>query len=102
MTDQQALDWLNEEDEEGELEVQFAVYPCNLDALRVFITMNTQWRVCAGMAGLYYIGLDYNVLPEVWKRTGIAQRDRDDVFEKLRIMEAAALTVLNASKKAET
>jgi hypothetical protein len=102
MTDQQALEWLNEDEEEGELEKQFVVYPCNADALRVFISMNTQWRVSAGMAGLSYIGFDYSALSEIWQRVGIAKCDRNRVFDQLRIMEAAALTELNASKKSET
>lgn len=39
-------------------------------------------------------GLDYNVLPELWKRLGIKKKDRDQVFADLQEMERAALSVM--------
>lgn len=38
-------------------------------------------------------GLDYNVLPEIWKRLEIQKNDRNQVFEDLQEMERAALSV---------
>lgn len=64
------------------------VWPENRQAVIVFLTMRTQWRV-AGMGGR--VGLDYSALPEVWRRTKTPPADRDEVFSMLRIMEVAAL-----------
>jgi hypothetical protein len=49
--------------------------------------MGTQWF--AGPGGP--IGLRYEALPEVWRRTKTPLADRDAAFQDLRIMEAAAL-----------
>lgn len=49
--------------------------------------MGTQWRV--SHAGAY--GLDYGVLPEIWRRTKTPPAKRDQVFASLQIMEREAL-----------
>lgn len=63
------------------------VWPENRQAVIVFLTMRTQWRV--GMAGR--TGLDYSALPEVWRRTKTPLDDRDECFELLRVLEVAAI-----------
>jgi hypothetical protein len=63
------------------------VWPDNLQAVNVFIAMSTQWSV--GPAGP--IGLKYEALPEVWRRTKTPMQDRDAIFQDLRVMEDAAL-----------
>lgn len=55
--------------------------------------MRTQWRV--GMSGA--TGLDYSALPEVWRRTKTPKRDRDAVFDDLRVIEIGALNAMNES-----
>ncbi|RJG10913.1 hypothetical protein D3879_14625 [Pseudomonas cavernicola] len=70
---------------------EFWVWPDNWQAVDVFITMGTQWRV--GMAGA--TGLDYGVLNDVMRLHGIKKRGRDDVFAAVRIMESAALKVMH-------
>lgn len=40
-------------------------------------------------------GLDYSVLPEIWRRTKTPISERDDVFECLRVMESEALKVMS-------
>ena len=63
------------------------VWPDNTQAVNVFISMATQWRIStAGPTGL-----DYNVLPEMWRRCKVSPALRDQVFDDLRIMEDAAL-----------
>lgn len=57
--------------------------------------MATQWRV--GMGGA--TGLDYGVLPEIWRRTKTPIEDRDEVFDDLRIMEDAALETMRKQSK---
>lgn len=54
--------------------------------------MGTQWRT--GMAGP--TGLDYTALPIVMKLEGVPKRDRQDVFDCVRIMESAALNLIHS------
>lgn len=68
----------------------FQVLPENWPALRLFLAMQTQWRAAA-MGGL--IGLDYGVLDGVARLSGIVLDE--DVFARLRILEMAALEVVN-------
>jgi hypothetical protein len=51
--------------------------------------MGTQWRV--GMGGA--TGLDYGVLPHVLRLVGVPKREWPRVFDDLRVMEAAVLTM---------
>lgn len=56
----------------------------------VFQALSTQWRI--GMNGP--TGLDYNVLPELWKRLEVKKKERNRVFADLQEMERAALSVM--------
>lgn len=71
------------------------IWPDNLQAVNVFVAMSTQWRI--GMNGP--TGLDYGVLPEIWRRTKTPPKDRDAVFNDLRTMEDAALETMRKAKK---
>lgn len=66
------------------------VWPENVESVRVFLAMRTQWRV--GMNGR--TGLDYGVLPELWRRLRVRRSHRDDVFHDLTVMEHAALIAM--------
>lgn len=62
------------------------LWPCNATAMRVFIAMQTQWRV--GMAGA--TGLDYAVLPTVLEMLGVTFSDsslRQKTFFKVQTLE---------------
>lgn len=78
---------LTEDDFAGQV---FEVWPENWLPLQVLSAMQTQWR--CGPAGV--IGLDYNVLPEMWRRCKVPLADRDSVFRDLQVMEDAALAEL--------
>ena len=69
---------------------EYLVWPDNWPTVAVFMAMQTQWR--CGPAGV--IGLDYNVLPEMWRRCKVPLADRDSVFRDLQVMEDAALAEL--------
>ncbi|MBX9849594.1 MAG: DUF1799 domain-containing protein [Rhodocyclaceae bacterium] len=71
------------------------MWPDNLEAVNVFIAMGTQWRT--GMSGP--TGLDYNALPVVFGMCSVAATDQAGIFESLRIMEMAALSVMHAKTK---
>jgi hypothetical protein len=66
------------------------VWPDNLQAANVFIAMATQWRVGFGGA----VGLDYNVLPSVFRLVGVPRAQWSDTFECIRVMEGEALKVM--------
>lgn len=67
------------------------VWPENRQSVRVFIAARTQWRYATGGAS----GLDYSVLPELWRRMKVPPADRDDVFQDLQVLEAAALAAMH-------
>ena len=76
------------------------IFPDNWESLRVFAAMKTQWRyVSCGMACILATGLDYGVLPEVWKRTNIPESRQNGIFRDLQIMEVAAMTVINERRE---
>ena len=66
---------------------EFEVWPDNWQALDVFMSMGTQWRVGASGA----TGLDYGVLPDVMRLRGVPKADRAEVFDWVRLMEGEAL-----------
>lgn len=55
------------------------------------MALRTQWRISHGGA----TGLDYSVLPEVWRRTKTPPAERDDCFHALQILESAALAAMH-------
>jgi hypothetical protein len=65
----------------------FEVWPDNWQSVIVYCSMRTQWNV--GPAGA--VGLNYASLGEVWRRLKVPPSDRDQAFQDLQVMEAAAL-----------
>ena len=76
---------------ESDVAVEVKILPDNWQSFNVFLAMSTQWRCC----GHIPVGLDYGVLPEIWRRLKIPVKDRDFIFEDLRVMEDAALEAIN-------
>jgi len=68
------------------------VWPENEPAVRVFITMSTQWST-AGMGG-QPVGLRYEVLPTVMRYCAIPPAERASTFAAVRIMERSALEAM--------
>ncbi len=66
------------------------VWPDNVAAVNLFISLSTQWRV--GPAGV--TGLDYNTLPIVMRLQAIPRREQADAFECVRVLEEAAMLAL--------
>lgn len=75
------------EDYDAEI-VEF--WPELAQSVDLFITISTQWRV--GMNGP--TGLDYNVLFHELDRMALTKIDYDFLFEDIRVMESAALAVI--------
>jgi len=78
------------EESEGFAHSGSEVYPDNAPAVSVFIDMLTQWRTGPGGVA----GLDYGALRMVYWVRKIKPADREDVFERLQIMEKAALVAI--------
>ena len=74
-------------------EKQFAVWPENWPAVKLFISLSTQWRLAAN--GLPY-GLDY---PGVWAFLRLSgQRMAPETFAAIQTMEQAAIGVFQAQR----
>lgn len=71
----------------------FEVWRVNWKAVTSFLTVETQWRVAAGAAGLTWLGLDYTAAAAALR--GRSDRAWKRLLSELRIMEVAALEVLN-------
>ena len=63
----------------------------NRDSMLGFLSVDTQWRVASTMAGMIWIGLDYNAVDVALRRKTMP----DPVFGDVQIMEAEALSILN-------
>lgn len=77
-----------------DLEDTVEILPDCAAAVDVFLAMATQWRT--GMAGA--TGLDYSAVPVVLRLYGVPAKDRADVFDDLRVMEAEALKVMGEQR----
>lgn len=73
----------------------FEVWQENWDSFSLFVGAETQWTVGVGMAGVLWVGLDYDRLETVMRLRGIPRRERSRLFADVQIMERAALPVLN-------
>ena len=76
-------------------DADFYVDPENGDTVRVFQHLATQWEIISGMGGNFYAGLKYESILPTLKLMGIKKKHHAGIFEGLRIMESAAMRVLN-------
>lgn len=68
----------------------FEIWPDGWLSFLVMDAMSTQWRTGAGGA----TGLDYGVLHGVMRLVGVPAKDRQTVFQDIRVMESEALAVM--------
>jgi hypothetical protein len=73
-----------------------AVLPGNRRVWELWLALETQWRLVAGMTGLTRTGLDYPAADTVRRALGIKRRDWRGVLADLQQMEQWALAALNA------
>ena len=79
-------------------EEAFDVWRVNWKTVTSFVTLETQWRVVAGNSGLIWLGLDYGAAAAAFRSRNFQAWQR--LLSELRIMEHAALEVLNAERPA--
>jgi hypothetical protein len=75
---------------------EILVWDINWNAFRVFNTLNTQWRI-GGMG--HATGLDYNVIPSVGKMLGFKNKQINEMFPDLQVMENEALITMGENRK---
>ncbi|MGO4380375.1 DUF1799 domain-containing protein [Pseudoduganella sp. RAF53_2] len=71
------------------------LWPEHVTCYRVFVALETQWRMVVGFAGLYYQGIDYTNAKSTMELMAVPANEWPQVFDGLRVMERAAKTVLN-------
>jgi hypothetical protein len=76
----------------------FEVYEENWPSLELFLEVQSQWRLVAGMSGASYLGLDYQGVEAFMRLKPVPRKDRAGLFQDLLIMEREALRVLNKPK----
>jgi len=67
----------------------FEVMPANWKSVCAFLDCQTQWRAIASMAGVIWLGLDYQAVDVVMRRLDLDS----SVFRDIQVMERAALDV---------
>lgn len=82
---------------------EFEVHEDNFETAVVFASLSTQWRVVAGgMGAAVYQGIDYAAVTLLFLRSlGVPRKRESEILAGLRIMEAAALPVLNERAQAK-
>lgn len=75
--------------------VGYEIWPWHVDALRVFDFMQTQIRVVAGFAGLYWLGLDHGAFPQAFAALELPRKQQAELRRQVRVMEDVALKRLN-------
>jgi len=84
--------------EEAEKPEEFdGIYPDNFLSVSIFLDLLTQWRT--GMSGV--TGLDYNAIPAVLNLRKVKSKDREEVFECVKVMESAVLNRLRTLKESK-
>lgn len=75
----------------AQIEEAIAIMPNAWPSLHAFLACQTQWRIAVGMSGMLWLGLDYPACKLVLDDINAPAH----VFADLRVMEAAAMPILN-------
>ena len=70
---------------------EYEVWPENMPAIRLFSSLQTQWRVSMNGPS----GLDYNVLFTRLDRLKLSDQDHEWMFDDIRTIESEALAIIN-------
>jgi len=81
-------------EQDGEQTDGVGVWPDNWRAVRLFLAVETQWRVALGFGVSVHSGLDYSGVEAAMRRLKIDDED-GELFADLQEMERAALPILN-------
>jgi len=79
----------------GSADGDFEIWHDNLDSLNAYTACKTQWRWMMYGTKAFRLGLDYpGVKTVLW---GLKVKNPQQVFNDIRVMEAAALAIFNAA-----
>lgn len=71
------------------------VWAEHVEAFDLFIACSSQWRIVAGMSGVFYQGLDASALAATMNMLGIEQGHRRERLQQVRQIESGALEMMN-------
>lgn len=77
---------------------ELLVWPEHADAWDIWLCLQNAWSAVAGMAGIAWLGFDRTQAESIMRMRGIKRRHRGRVLERLLVMEAAALPIMNAKR----
>ena len=67
------------------------VYPENFPVWSLFVGLQTQWLIVAGMGGAHHIGMPYPAVESALRLRGTPRREWPGLFADLRVLEVAWL-----------
>jgi hypothetical protein len=70
-------------------------WPQNIWTWRTWREFSTQWNVVSGLGGAAYICMRHEALPDAMEAAGVPEDQRRNVRRGIRVMEKAALEILN-------
>ena len=85
----------NQPIEKKEDEKIFEVLPCNWESIKVFLTIQTQWRIDQGVI----FGLDYNAVAFIFKLKKKKIKKPLEILADLQVLEAKIVETLNKNNK---
>jgi len=86
-----ACRWAQDITEEGDYEL----WPEHQDAWEVFLDCKGQWRVVAGMGGVWFQALESASVESSLRVLGVPRKRWREVREQVRVLEDEALEHLN-------
>lgn len=72
------------------------LWPEHQQAWEVFLDCGRQWRVIAGMGGVYFQGLDAMAVESSFRIQGVPRRDWRLVRSQIQVLEDEAAEILNS------
>ncbi len=86
---------LDEDADEVSADDRFPVYPENWQTVEVFRRCADSWDIVSGQGGAHYQALKTERIESVLRLMQIPDSNKLEIFDNLRVMQAAAKEVLN-------
>jgi hypothetical protein len=77
------------------VESECHVFPDCWQAVELFLTFQSQWRIAVGAGGAIYQGLDFSAIEPGLRLLNIKKKDRAQLFKDLVLMSDEAASVIN-------
>jgi hypothetical protein len=97
-TPQEFIDEMIASMQPADVDDDYEIWPENWDVMQIFLSMNADWSIAVGMSGIAYNGIKTTAIESAFNIFRITNKNRLEYFEKIKIMERAALPLLNAAK----